>query len=99
MGAFGLPGGKVLCDDLPEGAPEAPESPHGWGLLFDGRDCVEGYAGATWDLFNELYREAGVTDLPSESTSGMDSSIIAKLAEEGYAEKYKSNKWIGRLGL
>jgi hypothetical protein len=29
----------------------------------------------------------------------MDTNIIAKLAGEGYAEKYKSNKWIGRLSL
>jgi NitT/TauT family transport system substrate-binding protein len=98
MGAFGLPGGKPLCDNLPEGVPPPPKS-GGWGLLFDGRDCVAGYAGPTWDLFNELYQEAGVTDLPSDSTLGMDPSIVAKLAEEGYSEKYSSNKWIGRLGL
>jgi hypothetical protein len=29
----------------------------------------------------------------------MNPSIVAKLAGEGYAEKYNSNKWIGRLGL
>jgi NitT/TauT family transport system substrate-binding protein len=88
----------VLCEDLPEGVPLAPKS-QSWGLLFGGKDCVAGYAGPTWDLFNELYREARVTTKRSKSTSGIDTSIIAKLAAEGYAEKYKSNKWIGRLGL
>ena len=99
MGALGLPGGKVLCEDLPEGVPQAPKKSQGWGLLFGGKDCVAGYAGPTWDLFNELYREARVTTKRSKSTSGIDTSVIAKLAAEGYAEKYKSNKWIGRLGL
>ena len=80
MGAFGLPGGKPLCEDLPEGVPQPPKS-HGWGLLFDGRDCVAGYAAPTWDLFNELYHEAGVSDLPSDSNSGMDPSVVAKLAD------------------
>jgi hypothetical protein len=98
LGAFGLPGGKPLCESIPEGAPLAPKS-IGWGLLFDGRDCVAGYAGPTWDLFNELYIEAGVAHDKADSSEGMDSSIIAKLAEETFAEKYSSNKWIGRLGL
>jgi NitT/TauT family transport system substrate-binding protein len=98
LGAFGLPGGKPLCESLPEGAPVAPKSV-GWGLLFDGRDCVAGYAGPTWDLFNEIYREARVANKKVKSSVGIDSSIIGKLGAEGYVEKYKSNKWIGRLGL
>jgi NitT/TauT family transport system substrate-binding protein len=98
LGAFGLPGGKPLCESIPEGAPIAPKSV-GWGLLFDGRDCVAGYAGPTWDLFNEIYREARVAKKKVKSSVGMDSSIIAKLGAENYAEKYSSNKWVGRVGL
>lgn len=98
LGAFGLPGGKPLCESLPEGAPRAEKS-IGWGLLFDGRDCVPGYAGPTWDLFNELYVEAGVAHNKVDSSEGIDSSIIEKLGAEKYVEKYTSNKWIGRLGL
>jgi NitT/TauT family transport system substrate-binding protein len=98
LGAFGLPGGKPLCQSIPEGAPIAPKS-IGWGLLFDGRDCAAGYAGPTWDLFNELYREAGVTKKRVKSSAGMDTSIVRKLGEEGYVQKYPSNKWIGRIGL
>ena len=98
LGAFGLPGGKPLCESIPEGAPIAPKS-IGWGLLFDGRDCVAGYAAPTWDLFNEIYREARVAKKRVKSSVGMDSSIIAKLGAEGYVEKYSSNKWVGRLGL
>jgi NitT/TauT family transport system substrate-binding protein len=98
LGAFGLPGGKPLCESIPEGAPVAPKSV-GWGLLFDGRDCVAGYAGPTWDLFNEIYREARVAKKKVKSSVGMDSSIIAKLGAENYAQKYSSNKWVGRVGL
>jgi NitT/TauT family transport system substrate-binding protein len=98
LGAFGLPGGKPLCESIPEGAPVAPKSV-GWGLLFDGRDCVAGYAGPTWDLFNEIYREAKVAKKKVKSSVGMDTSIIAKLGAENYAEKYNSNKWVGRVGL
>jgi NitT/TauT family transport system substrate-binding protein len=98
LGAFGLPGGKPLCESLPEGAPRPPKS-IGWGLLFDGRDCAAGYAGPTWDLFNELYIEAGVGKKRVKSSVGIDSSIVAKLGAEGYVEKYNSNKWVGRIGL
>jgi NitT/TauT family transport system substrate-binding protein len=98
LGAFGVAGGKPLCESIPAGAPIAPKSV-GWGLLFDGRDCVAGYAGPTWDLFNELYREAGVTKKRVKSSAGMDSSIVKKLGAEGYVEKYNSNKWVGRIGL
>lgn len=98
LGAFGLAGGKPLCESLPEGAPRAPKS-IGWGLLFDGRDCVAGYAGPTWDLFNEIYIEAGVVHNKVKSSDGIDTSIVAKLGAEGYVEKYNSNKWVGRIGL
>jgi hypothetical protein len=43
--------------------------------------------------------EAGVVHNKVESSDGIDTSIIAKLGEKSYAEKYDSNKWIGRLGL
>jgi NitT/TauT family transport system substrate-binding protein len=98
LGAFGLPGGKPLCESLPDEAPRPPKS-IGWGLLFDGRDCVAGYAGPTWDLFNELYVEAGVVKKKVKSSAGIDSSIVGKLGAEGYVEKYPSNKWVGRVGL
>ncbi len=98
LGAFGLPGGKPVCQSIPEGAPVAPKSV-GWGLLFDGPDCVPGYAGPTWDLFNDIYIEAGVAQNKVESAAGIDSTIVEKLGAEGYLDKYKSNKWIGRLGL
>ena len=98
LGAFGLPGGKPLCESLPEGAPVAPKSP-GWGTLFDGKDCAAGYAGPTWDLFNKVYLEAGVAKKKVKSSDGINSSIVGKLLEEGYVEKYNSNKWVGRVGL
>ena len=98
LGAFGLPGGKPLCESLPDEAPRPPKS-IGWGLLFDGRDCVAGYAGPTWDLFNELYVEAGVVKKKVKSSVGIDSSIVGKLGAEGYVQKYPSNKWVGRVGL
>jgi NitT/TauT family transport system substrate-binding protein len=98
LGAFGLPGGKPLCESLPDEAPRPPKS-IGWGLLFGGRDCAAGYAGPTWDLFNELYMEAGVVKKKVRSSVGIDSSIVAKLGAEGYVEKYNSNKWVGRIGL
>ena len=34
-----------------------------------------------------------------ESSDGIDPSIVGKLGAEGFVEKYKSNKWIGRVGL
>ncbi len=98
LGAFGHPGGKPLCESIPEGAPIAPKSV-GWGPLFDGRDCVAGYAGPTWDLFNKIYLEAGVAKKTVESSDGIDWSIIGQLRAEGYVEKYSSNKWVGRVGL
>ena len=99
LGAFGLPGGKPLCESLPEGAPAAPKDAAGWGSMFGGRDCAAGYAGPTWDLFNDVYIEAGVARNKVKSSDGMDSSIVGKLGAEGYVEKYPSNKWVGRLGL
>jgi len=98
MGAFGLPGGKPLCESLPEGAPRAPKDAKGWGVLFGGPDCVAGYAAPTWDLFSETYLAAGVAQKNAKSAEGLDSSIIGALVKDGIPDKYTSNKWIGRLG-
>jgi len=97
MGAFGLPGGKALCESLPEGIPPAPAEASGWGKLLGGRpDCAPGYLEATWALFGEIYKEAGVIDKAAPAAEGIDAGIITALAAEGYAEKYASNKWEGR---
>lgn len=96
-GAFGV-GGKALCESMPEEAPKAPADAKGWGSLFDGKDCAAGYASPTWDLFNKTYVEAGVAQKTAAAADGLDSGIVAGLLGEGFAEKYASNKWIGRLG-
>ena len=98
MGAFGLPGGKALCESLPEEAPKAPADAKGWGSLFNGPDCTPGYAAPTWAMFNDVYVAAGVAQKKADASTGLDSSIIDALAKDGIAEKYNSNKWIGRLG-
>ena len=98
MGAFGLPGGKALCESLPEEAPKAPADAKGWGSLFNGPDCAPGYAAPTWTMFNDVYVAAGVAQKKADASTGLDSSIIDALAKDGIAEKYNSNKWIGRLG-
>jgi len=98
VGALGLPGGKALCESLPEGVPPAPETASGWGKLLGGRpDCAPGYLNDTWKLFGEIYKEAGVIEKAATPEEGIDSSIIEALAAEGYAEKYASNKWVGRI--
>lgn len=96
-GAFGI-GGKPLCESMPAEAPAAPADAQGWGKLFDGKDCSAGYAAPTWDLFNKTYVEAGVAQKTAAAADGLDSSIVGGLLGEGFAEKYASNKWIGRLG-
>jgi NitT/TauT family transport system substrate-binding protein len=99
LGAFGLAGAKPLCEDLPAEAPRAPESGKGWGALFGGKDCEAGYASATWDLFSDTYLKAGVIQKDVSSAEGYDTSIMESLAGEKDQEKYKSNQWVGRLGL
>lgn len=99
LGAFGLPGGKPLCEDLPPEAPRPPEGSKGWGALFDGKDCEAGYALPTWDLFSKTYLKAGVIQKDVPSADGYDATILKQLAEEKYQDKYSSNHWIGRLGL
>jgi NitT/TauT family transport system substrate-binding protein len=98
MGAFGVEGGKALCESMPAEAPKAPADAKGWGSLFGGPDCTAGYASPTWNLFNDVYVGAGVAKKKVEASAGLDPSIIAGLAKDGFVEKYNSNKWIGRLG-
>jgi NitT/TauT family transport system substrate-binding protein len=98
MGAFGLAGGKPLCESLPAEAPAAPKDTKGWGALFGGPDCIAGYAAPTWDLFSETYLKAGVSQKNVKSSDGLDGSILNELAKDGIPNKYTSNKWIGRLG-
>ena len=101
LGAFGIGDGKPLCASLPEGATAPPAEPSGWGkTLFGGRpDCEAGYLDATWDLFGQVYKEAGVNDDTVPASDGVDQSILKALADEGFVDKYNSNKWIGRVGL
>lgn len=97
LGAFGV-GGKPLCESVPEEAPKAPEG-KGWGDVFGGPDCTTGYGPATWDMFSEVYKEAGVAQKKVPAAEGLDSSILTALDADGVTQKYTSNKWIGRLGL
>jgi NitT/TauT family transport system substrate-binding protein len=99
LGAFGIGGNRPLCQSLPDEAPRAPADAKGWGALFNGEDCIAGYAAPTWELFNDVYVEAGVSQKKAASADGLDSSILEALAAEGYVEKYSSNKWTGRVGL
>ena len=99
LGAFGLANAKPLCEDLPQEAPKAPAESPGWGALFGGKDCEPGYAFDTWDLFSKTYLAAGVIQRETPSAEGFDTTILQQLADEGYPEKYNSNRWIGRLGL
>ncbi len=100
LGAFGL-GGAPLCASLPDNIVEAPAEPSGWGAeLFDGSpDCAEGYALQTWDLFGDVYVEAGVLPSKAPVSKGIDTSILQSLADDGITDRYSSNQWIGRLGL
>jgi len=101
MGAFGIEGGNALCKSLPEGVPQPPEKPSGWGeKLFGGKpDCENGYLADTWDLFNRIYAEAGVIETPAPSEGSLDRGIVEALAADGVAEKLNTNSWIGRVGL
>lgn len=101
LGAFGIGGGKPVCQSLPDGAPKGPSKPSGWGTtLFGGRpDCEAGYLPATWDLFGNVYKEAGVVDTTAPADEGLDSSVLEALAADGVNQAYTSNAWIGRVGL
>jgi NitT/TauT family transport system substrate-binding protein len=101
LGAFGLGDGKPVCMSIPEGAPQPPAEPSGWGeTLFGGRpDCEAGYLAGTWDLFGQVYTEAGVVDTTASASDGLDSSILQSLATDGLQQTYSNNSWIGRVGL
>lgn len=101
LGAFGVGDGKPVCQSLPEGAPEPETGASGWGdMLFGGQpDCAPGYLADTWDLFGEVYMEAGVIDSFASSEDGVDLSILEALDNDGASETYSSNAWIGRVGL
>ncbi len=100
VGAFGIAGGKPVCASLPEGTPAVPSEPSDWGnILFGGApDCETGYLPATWDLFGQVYKDAGVTDVTAPAAEGLDSSILESLAAGGVQDSFSSNSWIGRLG-
>jgi hypothetical protein len=99
LGAFGV-GGAPLCESMPADIDPAPDTPSGWGKeLFDGApDCAPGYALDTWDLFGDVYIEAGVMDSKAPSSRGIDTSLLEALDNDGASKAYVSNKWIGRLG-
>lgn len=99
LGAFGM-GGSPLCASLPENIDPAPVEPSGWGKeLFNGApDCVAGYVLETWDLFGDVYIEAGVMDSKADASKGIDTTILKALEKDGLTKGYPSNKWIGRLG-
>lgn len=101
LGAFGIGAGKPVCKSLPNGAPKAKTKASGWGAtLFGGRpDCEAGYLPATWDLFGNVYKEAGVVDTTAPAADGLDPSVLKGLAADGVDKKYNSNAWIGRVGL
>jgi len=101
LGAFGIGGGKPLCASLPDDAPKAPPRAKGWGaLLFGGKpDCEFGYLSATWDMFGNIYKEAGVSDTTVPASDGLDTSILEALVADGVDRTYTSNAWIGRVGL
>lgn len=100
LGAYGIGGGKPVCNSLPKGARKPPESPSGWGkTLFGGRpDCEAGYLSATWDLFGSVYKEAGVVDKAASASVGLDASVLKALVADGTDKKFTSNEWIGRVG-
>lgn len=101
MGAYGLEGGKAVCKSLPEGAPKPPEEASGWGKkLFGGKpDCENGYLADTWNLFNDVYHEAGVIENKAPADEALDPSILESLAADDKAKDLNSNLWIGRVGL
>ena len=101
LGAFGVAGGEAVCKNLPEGAPKPPAEPSGWGeKLFGGKpDCENGYLADTWNLFGQVYKEAGVLEDTVDASEGLDSSVLEALANDAHHEIYDSNAWIGRVGL
>jgi NitT/TauT family transport system substrate-binding protein len=100
LGAYGIGGGKPVCASLPNGARKPPAGTSGWGkTLFGGRpDCEAGYLSATWDLFGNVYKEAGVVDKTASASVGLDAGVLKALVKDGVDKKFTSNEWIGRVG-
>lgn len=100
LGAFGVGDGMPVCASLPEGIRQPPADSSGWGAeLFGGApDCVAGYAQETWELFGDVYKEAGVIDVTASAGAGVDTGVLEALESAGYADEYRSNLWIGRTG-
>ncbi|MCE2524084.1 MAG: ABC transporter substrate-binding protein [Rhodobacteraceae bacterium] len=100
MGAIGIEGGVPMCDSIPSDAPQPPEGSSGWGMLVGGKpDCEPGYLADTWQLFGDVYMEAGVIDSITPAEDGIDNSIIESLVAEGLDREYDSNRWVGRLPI
>lgn len=100
LGALGIGDGQPLCASIPAEAPQPDDSPSGWGALVGSeQDCEAGYLPATWGLFGDVYKEAGVIDSITPAAEGIDPSIIEWLAGEKFDEQYNSNSWVGRLPL
>ena len=101
LGAFGIGDSKPLCASIPAEAPQPSPEPSGWGMILFGEedDCVAGYLYKTWELFSDVYLEAGVSFEGSSSADGLDLSILQMISDEGYGDIYTSNRWIGRIGL
>lgn len=98
LGALGMDGGQPVCGSLPEGVPQPPAEDSGWGELVGSNvDCEPGYLNDTWELFNDVYKEAGVIDETISAEDGIDNSIIESLHDAGVHEQFDSNQWIGRL--
>jgi len=99
-GALGLGDGKPLCASIPAEAPQPSGEASGWGALVGSEaDCEAGYLSDTWELFGQVYKEAGVIDEISPASEGINPSIIEYLDKEGYSERYNSNQWVGRLPI
>lgn len=98
LGALGIGESKPMCDTLPEGIPLPPEGKSGWGeLVGSDVDCEAGYLNATWELFNDVYNDAGVIDARISIADGVNTNIVKALHASGVHTQYSSNKWIGRL--
>lgn len=100
LGAFGLAQGTAFCKDTPKNLPKPPADSQGWGELFeDGKDCVNGYLHPTWELFNEVYLDVEIAGSDVPADEGLNETFVRKLRDEGYLERYDSNRWVGQLKL
>ena len=98
LGALGIGDSHPVCSNLPTGVPQPPDEGSGWGALVEsGLDCEPGYLNATWKLFNDVYKEAGVVDETISAADGIDNRIIESLYSAGVHEEFSSNLWVGRL--